>query len=169
MLNVVVTSIAQLSVVAQDQMMNPSRVFSDFQLETENRERLGTRRDRVNYIPTLNVGLKNWKPTFNFSTFKPNLDFSNLDEDEKEKEPAMVEEPATKEIEIQCDLSQEFVEEKVVTFECQFIGISEKGTQLATSRPTNIKATSNLVPVTLDKFLKFNKRKNGPTSFMDGP
>ena len=87
---------------------------------------------------------------------------SNSDEEEMEIEPAMVEEPATKEIEIQCDLWQEFVEEKVFTFECQFIGLSEKGTQLITSRPTNIKATSNsfenLVPVRLDKFLKFNKR-----------
>jgi hypothetical protein len=124
-----------------------------------------TRRDRVNYIPTLNVGLSNWKPTFNFQTLK--LNFSNLDEEEMEKEPALVEEPATKEIEIQCDLWQEFVEEKFFTFECQFIGISEKGTQLTTSRPTNIKATSNLVPVRLDKFLKFNKRA-GPNKSAQG-
>ena len=115
-----------------------------------------TRRDRVNYIPTLNVGLSNWKPTFNFQTLELNL--SNSDEEEMIKEPALVEEPTTKDIEIQCDLCQEFVEEKVFTFECQFIGISEKRTQMTTSRQTNIKATSNLVPVTLDKFLKFNKR-----------
>ena len=129
-----------------------------------------TRRDRVNYIPTLNVGLSNWKPTFNFQTLK--LNFNNLDEEDIEKEPAiMVEEPATKEIEIQCDIWQEFVEEKVFTFECQFIGISEKSTQLTTSRPTNIKATSNsfenLVPVRLDKFLKFNNRA-GPNKSGQG-
>ena len=124
-----------------------------------------TRRDRVNYIPTLNVGLSNWKPTFNFQTLELNL--SNSDEEEMEKEPALVEEPATKEIEIQCDLWQEFVEEKFFTFECQFIGLSEKGTQLTTSRPTNIKATSNLVPVRLDKFLKFNKRA-GPNKSAQG-
>ena len=96
-----------------------------------------TRRDRVNYIPTLNVGLSNWQPTFNFQPLELNL--SNSDEEEMEIEPAMVEEPATKEIDIQCDLWQEFVEEKVFTFECQFIGISEKGTQLTTSRPTDKK------------------------------
>ena len=119
-----------------------------------------TRRDRVNYIPTLNVDLNNWKPTFDFQTLELNL--SNSDEEEMVKEPALVEEPTTKEIEIQCDLWQEFVEEKVFTFECQFIGISEKRTQMTTSRQTNIKATSNLVPVTLDKFVKFNKRAGLP-------
>ena len=124
-----------------------------------------TRRDRVNYIPTLNVGLSNWKPTFNFQTLELNL--SNSDEEEMVKEPALVEEPTTKDIEIQCDLWQEFVEEKVFTFECQFIGLSEKGTQLTTSRPTNTKK-QNLVPVKLDKFMKFNKRVGPNKSGQDG-
>ena len=63
---------------------------------------------------------------------------STLDDKDKEEE----EEPATKEISIQCDLYTEFVEEEVLDYECNFLGLSEKETQLTSTRITHVKVSN---------------------------
>ena len=60
------------------------------------------------------------------------------DPDEKEEE----EEPSTKEIEIQCDLWTQFEEEKDFAYECNFFGLAEKGTQLTSTRITDIEVSN---------------------------
>ena len=110
----------------------------------------GSRRD-INYVPTLELGPGDL-PIFDFQmpaepdnpttahTVNNNTNAVTGQTDEE-----LQDEPKTKEIEIQCDMDEEEEEEikeeppNEFNFECQFIGLTEKGTQMTSTIPFDIK------------------------------